>query len=132
MTAEQWALVLLKGTGALTMLYALGRGFRWCVEFSVGRIDKRQEALSVKEKEFEARVDGELRALRGDVARLTSAVHKLSAELHRKDPGNPVLGEVANIIAGAWALPSPEPGLNDLMARAGKGLDDFDAKGGKA
>lgn len=108
-----------KGVGGLSALYLIGRGFRWLVEFCVGRIDKRQEALTVREKAFEARVEAELKGLHAQVAHLSIAVQKLSGELHRKDPGNPVLAEVAGLIAGSFPLtPTDVDGsMNDLLGK---------------
>lgn len=108
-----------KAGGLLAFLYALGRGARWVFEFCVGRLDKRQESLSMREKEFEKRLTAEMQELREEVRRLRLATHMLSAELHRRDPGNAVLGQVADILgAGLPMQESDFDGANDdLVAK---------------
>lgn len=117
-----------KAGGLLALLYAIGRGVRWVFEFCVGRIDKRQEALAMREQAFERKLNERVSKLEQELAIYREATMLLVNALASKDPSNPALQQVARLLRNTIPLPSPDPELEETMRRAAKALDDADGK----
>lgn len=113
-----------KAGGLLAFLYGIGRGVRWLFEFCVGRIDKRSEALAMREKEFERKLNERVGKLEGELAIYREATMLLVNALASKDPSNPALQQVARLLRQALPLPPSDPALEAAVRRAGEALDD--------
>lgn len=125
---DQWLYDSAKVGGIIGGLYAIGRGFRWAVEFMTGRLDKRASALEDRERLLERRFDARLRHLEKELEQYREATMVLVNALAERDPANPALKEVAQILRRA--VPR-EPELPEDIADYIDRIDTADRNRGR-
>lgn len=109
---ETWLIDTAKVGGVLAMLYALGRGIRWLFIFSVGRLDMRQARLDKS-------LDERLTALELEVANYRMATAFLTQALHKVDPSNPALIQVAKLLGAGVPFTTGDfdNSMDDLLGK---------------
>lgn len=120
---ESGLFVAAKGGGLVAFLYGVFRFAKWAIDRFFERHDRKEAALDKRERDFERKVLAEVASLRSELAQTKLAVHKLSAELHKKDPANPVLAEVALLLVPGFPLRS-----SDFSSRDDDLLDKLDGQ----
>lgn len=110
------AALIVAGTGALSLM---GAGTRWVwtkVEKRITLIETKADAC----EEREAKSDATIRRLTWEVRRDGQAVRLLFMELHKLDPGNSTLMNVAVVLRQQYQpdLAMPDD-MADLLARIG-------------
>lgn len=96
---------------------------RWAVEFVWARLDIRHSRLAAKERALESRYDDRLRHLEDELARTQRALTLLMNDTARRDPGNQILQQVAELLHPLEAAfkvtdNKPAPDLDALLAQA--------------
>jgi len=86
------------------LVHAVFRFLRWAVEFSCERVDMRDTRVSKREADYENKIERRLNQLEEDVALYRRVTVILNGALARIDPGNPVLTEVAMILARSFPI----------------------------
>lgn len=114
--------------GALVYLGTL-RFMKWGAPLFFARLDARADRLDKAERQVTTRFNQRLKHVERELDRYRRATMRLMQAVAIGDPTNPVLGDVARILAEAIPMEDPSAELDDLMGAAGDALDGED--GGK-
>jgi hypothetical protein len=112
-----------QGVGTGVGAWACFRFVRWLVEFIFKRLDIRSARMDAREQALEARYDNRLSHLETELSRTQRAMTLLLNDTARRDPSNPVLQRVAELLHPVIPTPENDPSLNHLAQQAGEALD---------
>lgn len=125
-TAAEVAAAAGPGVGTGIGLWGAFRFVRWLVEFIWKRMDVRNARLDAKEKALEERYDARLDHVERELTSTRRAMMLLLNDVARRDPANPVLQRVADLLHPVFPATESDPAMENLTRRAGEALDAAD------
>lgn len=99
------------------------RFIKWAAVFVCERWDRHAASTVAREAEVNKRFNARLKHVELELGRYQRATMVLVNAMAKRDPANPALSIVAEILAGSTPITDPDPELDALLARAGDALD---------